>query len=228
MNRQALTDFFLGLLLGLGLSASMILFLAVYHPEAIPLLTLSDTRVALAGQATDWLAHNFGLSLLAFGITLVFYLLTLNQLARALKNQRATLEHIVHLEHLIDIWISLFFGIGVIWTAIGMRSALLYALGELNDIGNATTVLARLVEGGILTSLSTTILGGAGGYLMRLYKTIRYGAMLNRFYTEQEQDNSARIEKLLEAIRNAVDDLPRSHAPSLNAPERYHDQPGCN
>lgn len=228
MNRLALTDFFQGLLLGMGLSAAMIVFLAVHHPETIPVLTLPDSGAALAGQAADWLARNFGLSLLAFGLTLVFYLLSLNRLERELKRQQATLEHIVHLEHLIDIWISLFFGIGVIWTAIGMRSALLYALGELNDIGNATTVLARLVEGGILTSLSTTILGGAGGYLMRLYKTIRYGAMLNRFYSQEDRQNSERIESLLDAIRNAVDDLPRSQAPTLNAPERYHDHQGYN
>ena len=35
----------------------------------------------------------------------------------------------VQLDHLTDIWTTLFFGTGVIWTAIGMRSALIFALG---------------------------------------------------------------------------------------------------
>ena len=40
----------------------------------------------------------------------------------------ASLEEIANQEHWVDLWISLFFGIGVVWTAIGMRGALLSAL----------------------------------------------------------------------------------------------------
>ena len=53
--------------------------------------------------------------------------------------------------HEVDIWINLFFGIGVIWTAIGMRGALLEGLGDLNSQSaarlGAFSILQRLVDG---------------------------------------------------------------------------------
>jgi hypothetical protein len=117
------------------------------------------------------------------------------------------LEKISQLEHLNDVWTSLFFGIGVIWTAIGMRSALLHALGDpgmATQVG-ATAVLQRLVEGGILTALTTTIVGGVGGYLMRVIKSSLLGTRLSRFYEEQEQQHASRVEALLCEIRASVD-----------------------
>jgi len=58
---------------------------------------------------------------------------------------------------------TLFFGVGVVWTAIGMRSALLSALGGLDQSAaaelGAFEILRRLVDGGILLALSTTIVG---------------------------------------------------------------------
>ena len=97
----------------------------------------------------------------------------------------------MQLDHLIDIWTTLFFGAGVIWTAIGMRSALIYALGDRQlavDQG-AFAMLERMVDGGILLALSTTIFGGIGGYLMRVYKTITLGARL-----QHEYDKAARAD----------------------------------
>ncbi|MCP4996495.1 MAG: hypothetical protein GY934_22370, partial [Gammaproteobacteria bacterium] len=152
-----------------------------------------------------WLERNFGLSLIPFSATLLLYLLSLNQLAKKLAQQRPQ-DEIDQLEHLIDVWTSLFFGIGVIWTAIGMRGALLYALGDIGqtDGGQAAAVLQRLVDGGILTALSTTIAGGVGGYLMRLYKTLVLGVRLNRYYRQQEMLPGSRIEQLLTDISQSV------------------------
>jgi len=85
----------------------------------------------------------------------------------------------------------LFFGTGVIWTAIGMRSALIFALGD-RDIAlqqGAFAMLERLVDGGILLALSTTIFGGVGGYIMRVYKTVTLGTRL-----QQQYDAAARAD----------------------------------
>ena len=49
--------------------------------------------------------------------------------------------------------------------------------------GSAGTVLHKLVDGGILLALTTTIVGGVGGYVMRLVKTMVVGARLQTFYS---------------------------------------------
>jgi hypothetical protein len=46
-----------------------------------------------------------------------------------------------------------------------------------------------MVRGGILLALSTTIVGGVGGYLMRVYKALSLGTKLQRHY-----DHAARID----------------------------------
>lgn len=85
----------------------------------------------------------------------------------------------------------LFFGTGVIWTAIGMRGALLFALGDVDATiqQGAFAVLKRMVDGGILLALSTTIFGGIGGYLMRVCKSILLGAAL-----QEQYDRAARVD----------------------------------
>ena len=102
-------------------------------------------------------------------------------------------ERVVRHEQLVDLCASLFFGIGVIWTAIGMRDALLFALGDPGGAASqgAFAVLQRLVDGGILLALSTTIVGGVGGYLMRAFKSVLLGRQLAELYM-RTADQSAR------------------------------------
>jgi hypothetical protein len=61
-----------------------------------------------------------------------------------------------------------------------------------------------MIDGGILLALSTTIFGGIGGYLMRVYKTIALGAQLQQQYdlaaradTSEMRESLHRIEKHL-------------------------------
>jgi len=75
----------------------------------------------------------------------------------------------------------------------------------------AFAVLKRLVDGGILLALSTTIFGGVGGYLMRVYKSMTLGAALQRRYdraaridTSSMRESLARIERHLK--RDDADD----------------------
>ena len=103
-------------------------------------------------------------------------------------------------DHLSDVWTSLFFGVGVIFTAIGMRGALVEALSD--NASGGVQVLERMVDGGILLALSTTIVGGVGGYLMRAWKALSTGAQLARYY-EREQNRD------LAALRASVSGIER-------------------
>lgn len=141
----------------------------------------------------------------AFGITLALYIHSLRALARRIDDN-APQNEVGQLEHLADVWTSLFFGIGVIWTAIGMRSALLYAIGDPATAAQAGAfaILTRLVDGGILTALTTTIVGGIGGYLMRVVKSSYLGTRLSRYYEEKDQHHAERVEDLLRDIRESL------------------------
>ena len=204
MLRLRQHGFFNGLLLGMALSFITGL-LGMYLLTMLGIMSVSILEVPQVQLLFEWLQQNLRLSIVPFGITLGLYIHSLRLLQQGLHDQRPT-DEISQLEHLNDVWTSLFFGIGVIWTAIGMRSALLYALGDpdIASQAGAYAVLQRLVEGGILTALTTTIVGGIGGYVMRVIKSSVLGTRLSRYYEEQEQHHAGRVEALLSDIRDAV------------------------
>ena len=148
-------------------------------------VTLALVTGAWDRNISEWAATNLGSSTWVFAACLTVFLATLSHLKNRLE-QDAEYESIVQLDQLSDVLIHVFVGIGVIWTAIGMRNALVTTLAVPGDVGgNASQVLARLVDGGILLALSTTIVGAIGGYLMRLTKTVSMGAILSGYYQEQ-------------------------------------------
>jgi hypothetical protein len=197
--------FFNGLLLGMALSFITGL-LVVYLLTTLEIISVAVLEVPRIQVLLEWSRRNLGLSIVPFGITLGLYIHSLRNLQQRLDDNRP-LDEISQLEHLNDVWTSLFFGIGVIWTAIGMRSALLYVLGDPGvaaEVGSYA-VLQRLVEGGILTALTTTIVGGIGGYVMRVIKSSLLGTRLSRYYEAKEQHHASRVEDLLSDIRASVD-----------------------
>jgi len=204
MKRLKDRGFFNGMLLGMTLSFITGL-LVVYLLTVLEIISVSVLEVPQVQVLFEWSRRNLGLSVVPFGITLGLYIHSLRTLQQWLDDNRP-LDEISQLEHLNDVWTSLFFGIGVIWTAIGMRSALLFALGDTDGAAaaGATAVLQRLVEGGILTALTTTIVGGVGGYMMRVTKSSLLGTRLSRYYEEQEQHHANRVEALLSDIRESV------------------------
>ena len=205
MKHSADSGFFNGLVLGMVLSlmagAVMLYLLSVLDIISVSLLEIPQLQGLL-----EWCQRNLGLSIIPFAVTLGLYVHSLRLLGQHLCEQRPQ-DEVAQLEHLSDVWISLFFGIGVIWTAIGMRSALLFALGdpEATAQAGAYAVLSRLVDGGILTALTTTIVGGVGGYLMRVIKSSLLGTRLNHYYETQDQRHALRVEDLLREIRESVD-----------------------
>ena len=148
-----------------------------------------------------WATMNLGSSIPVFAFLLLAFFFTMGRL-RALLDAEGPLDRIVQLDHLTDIWTTLFFGTGVIWTAIGMRSALIFALGDPVSTAaqGASALLKRMVEGGILLALSTTIFGGIGGYLMRVYKAVSLGTALQRHYDRAARSDTSNMRSTLERI----------------------------
>ncbi|MEM1231636.1 MAG: hypothetical protein AAGI15_13925 [Pseudomonadota bacterium] len=198
-----------GALIGAALTA-----LALYL-DAAPL-------EALARVDRSWVELNLGTSVWLFAIVLALFVVNLTRLSQLLGEpagepaSAALSREIVSLDQLSDVWIHLFVGIGVIWTAVGMRSALQQALADPGDAltDTAGNVLRDLVDGGILLALTTTIVGAIGGYLMRLGKTLSVGPALQERYDAAQSepmqaliDSAQRIESALarEEQRHALD-----------------------
>ncbi len=173
----------------------------LYVLSRVDLIHFSDTAISRPGEWLHWAYMNLGSSIPVFALLLLAYFVTLGRLRAALKDTRP-INYIVQLDHLTDIWTTLFFGTGVIWTAIGMRSALIFALGDRDAAlqQGAFAMLERMIDGGILLALSTTIFGGVGGYLMRVYKTITLGAELQQRYDEAARADTSEMRASLQRI----------------------------
>jgi len=177
--------------------------------SAVLLYALSQTRfVSFSNGYTpdvsrwfDWVYANLGTSIPVFLVLLVAFALSFARLRKKLESGAPTNE-IVQLDHMTDIWMTMFFGTGVIWTAIGMRGALLFALGDPESSlqQGAFAILQRMVDGGILLALSTTIFGGVGGYLMRVYKSIALGKLLQHHYDRAARLDTSNMSNTLERI----------------------------
>ena len=135
------------------------------------------------------------LSIIPFGLLLAVYVYLVSRI-RWLLSQKDTSPACIHFhERLLNATISTFFGVGVIWTAIGMESALLQALEGVKENQAAAAgmdpgvLLSRLVNGGLLLALSTTVFGGVCGYMLRIFKISLLGAEWDRFVLGEERIN---------------------------------------
>ncbi len=185
-----------------GLTGTLVGGAAVMYALArADLLELNGGGVGSPGEWLHWAYTNLGSSIPVFAVLLIAFFVTLGRLRRWLDDERPV-NQIVQLDHLTDIWTTLFFGTGVIWTAIGMRSALIFALGDRDAAlsQGAFAMLERMIDGGILLALSTTIFGGVGGYLMRVYKTITLGADLQRCYDRAARADTSEMRESLQRI----------------------------
>ena len=170
------------------------------------IVTFSDERTPNLSHWLEWAYVNLGSSIPVFAFLLLAFFFSLKQLRSHLDNERPV-NQVVQLDHLTDIWTTLFFGTGVIWTAIGMRSALIFALGDPDTSiqQGAFAMLERMVDGGILLALSTTIFGGIGGYMMRVYKAVTLGALLQRHYDRAARVDTSEMRNSLQRIEQHLD-----------------------
>jgi hypothetical protein len=171
------------------------------------LVSFAPERLPDLGDWLLWTYTNLGSSMPVFAILLLAFFFSLRRLRSHLENDRP-INEVVQLDHLTDIWTTLFFGTGVIWTAIGMRSALLFALGDPDSTiqQGAFAILERMVDGGILLALSTTIFGGIGGYLMRVFKSISLGASLQQHYDRAARVDTSIMRESLQRIEQHLTD----------------------
>ena len=173
----------------------------LYSLARLEFIRLHDTAISAPGDWLEWAYTNLGSSIPVFAGLLLAFFITLGRLRRSLDDEQPV-DKVVQLDQLTEIWTTLFFGTGVIWTAIGMRSALIFALGDrdaaLQD--GAFAMLERMIDGGILLALSTTIFGGIGGYLMRVYKTVTLGSCLQQRYDRAARADTSEMRESLQRI----------------------------
>lgn len=197
------TDFSAGFITG-ALGVLSIATILLYMLNMSEIVAISVLEVPSVQRVLAWTYDNLRLSVIPFCLTFLFYTGSLLRLKRFLRDQHASVEKIAQIDHLVDIWINLFFGIGVIWTAIGMRGALLEGLGDLNAQSaaklGAFSILQRLVDGGILLALSTTIFGAVGGYLLRIVKLLAVGTQLKAYYNRLAEQQTEGVHSTLRSI----------------------------
>ena len=190
-----------------GVVFGVILLSSIYASHVIGLFSADGNPVY---QTFVWIMENLRHSVYAFLTVLVLFVVLVDKLQHLLEVQ-APLAQISQVEYLADLCTSLFFGIGVIWTAIGMRSALISGLGGLDGAQAASVgafeILNKLVNGGILLALSTTIVGGVGGYLMRIYKSVLAGGALRKRYMAEAEASEQAVLDRLDAIHSTMNAL---------------------
>lgn len=192
--------------LSIGALGTLFVWLTVFY--SLQPGSTAATGLPALDEALSWIYANLGLSLPVFGLLLLLYVSSLRKLRRAVAED-AAIEQVAQTEQLLDIWTNLFFGVGVIWTAIGMRGALVYALGEPEVTLNmgAYATLERMVEGGILLALSTTIFGGIGGYVLRVVKALTVETELKRYYDRLAHAPGSEMQETLRTIEAHVRQL---------------------
>ena len=209
-NGQSFVEGLTAGMLGSVVGASALLYILSRNE----LVSFAPERLPDLGDWLRWTYTNLGLSIPVFAILLVVFFASLRRLRSHLENDRP-IDEVVQLDHLTDMWTTLFFGTGVIWTAIGMRSALIFALGDPDSTiqQGAFAVLERMVDGGILLALSTTIFGGVGGYLMRIFKSISLGASLQHYYDQAARVDTSVMRESLQRIEQHLADQDSTEAP---------------
>jgi hypothetical protein len=200
------TGFIIGALGVLVIGTALLYMLNMSEFVAISVLKIPSVQRVLA-----WTYENLRLSVIPFFLTSLCFAGALMRLKRLLSDPGVSADKVAQTEHLVDIWTNLFFGIGVIWTAIGMRGALLEGLGDLNSQSaarlGAFSILQRLVDGGILLALSTTIFGAVGGYLLRLVKSLTVGSRVKAYYNQLSEQQAASVHRVLQSIDDRLSQM---------------------
>jgi hypothetical protein len=167
--------------------------------------SLDQTRGMIA-----WLSVNLGLSAPLFAVLTIMGWNYLESLKQALNADTKAEAQIAHLEQRIDLVVALLFGVGVLYTAVGLRGALVQAIDGPSE-QSASGMLAALVNGGILSAMTSTVVGGVLGYGLRMLKLFRVGHALELYYSEQAIKSVERREDLLKEILSELKQAKPNH-----------------
>ena len=137
-----------------------------------------------------WVNINLGFSVFFFVALFALWLVLFIKLNHNLT-AKAPLEVVQHAIQKLDLTVSLFIAVGVIFTAIGLRDCLISTLGGLGsqsptDI-SAFEMMGALINNGLLVALTSTIVGAIGGYLLKAAKSWYLGAKINAYNVSLQQ-----------------------------------------
>jgi len=151
---------------------------------------------------------NLGSSIYFFSGNLIFFIIVWLKLSISLSKESPDYMEVKYWLLLMTMSISLFFGIGVIYTAVGMQRAFMVALGDISqDVATSMGpwgILQKLVDGGLLMALLTTIVGSALGYLTRVFKLIFFGKKLICLKEEYDRKYFDEMNRTLSSIDNKI------------------------
>jgi len=195
-----------------GVIVMVMCLTVVFSSFLLLLLTHSGIIVFVGG---GWLIKTFHLVSHYLGSSTIFFIpacfvyafffLRLHSNLQHSSYQKELAEKIVFYNGGLELSITIFFAIGVLFTAWGLQNALVNALGNVSKAEAASLgawgILKRLVDNGILIALWTTIVGGAGGYSLRLIKYLFLGKRLYRFSTSYHDADKQALLKTLNAIQ---------------------------
>ncbi|MFP6871163.1 MAG: hypothetical protein VCE91_17850 [Nitrospinota bacterium] len=192
-----------------------VVLLSIFLAGAIVALAFFSGFVVFINQfpSTSVLLNHvwsiLGTSVVFFFLDLCLYFYSLGQIRKSLDKKDA--ENSSYWYRMNDLSINIFLGIGVIYTAIGMQSGLNASLGNLTqetakDIG-AWGILNRMVRGGIIMALTTTIVGGVGGYIMRLLRHLTLGRLIEKARKWNRETRDREILSVLHEIRDGINNL---------------------
>jgi len=89
----------------------------LYVLSRLGIIYFDNTVISNPGEWMHWAYTNLGLSIPVFAGLLLAYFVTLGRLRKALEDSRP-ITYIVQLDHLTDIWTTLFFGTGAYLSGI--------------------------------------------------------------------------------------------------------------
>jgi hypothetical protein len=208
----------------LVVGASLLLTaLTLYLLQSLGWIHFTDRGRSL-GRIPGFVYYHLRSSIFFFAGAFAVFALSLRKLVRRLReheqpgeppegaSRRERLSTVLNLDARSDMAITTFFGVGVIYTAIGMESALINALGGISNAQEAAQqgaweILRRLVDGGLILALSTTIFGGVGGYLLRMLKHAVVGRRLTAALVEEDRQHEVLLQQVndnVERIRLAL------------------------
>lgn len=192
-------------------------------PAALWWLAEQEAAGNAALAALDFIGRNLGSSVVFFALDIWVFVRLACRLHRQVSQSQEGISPMLHTSQLLDYTIQVFFIIGVIYTAIGMRGALLYALGDSVVSADAGQMLKRLVEGGILLALSTTIVGYLGGVMMKIIKKntleLRLQAVLEQMQQSRLDIRDQQIQALLQSVESLSENL-QSHYEAVGVERR--------
>jgi len=162
-------------------------------------MSIAVGSVLSVQAVTNWITINLGLSAPLFMILTALGWSYVGRLKDTVTEAQTPPARIAHLEQRIDLIVALLFGVGVLYTAVGLRAALVQAIDTSSD-HSASDMLAALVNGGILGAMTSTIVGGVLGYSLRMLKLFRVGHALDAYYSEQDLQVIERREDILKEI----------------------------